>query len=83
MPSIINKPRKAGPVGRNSSSFGIVSSGWWTLVALRSGVSSGTDAERADVKLESDAVTIQFFVAQLPWEITSEVVDHFRVSFAK
>ena len=39
--------------------------------------------ERVEVTLESEAVIVEFFVAQLPWETGSELVYTFQLSFAK
>ena len=38
--------------------------------------------ERVEVKLESDAVIVQFFVSQLPWKAATSLVNAFRATFA-
>ena len=41
------------------------------------------DQESVEVKLESEAVIVKFFVTQLPWETGSELAHSFQLSFAK
>lgn len=57
-----------------------------SLVALRNlppGASWAPDQERVEVQLESEAVIVEFFVAQLPWETASAIMHNFQRSFAK
>lgn len=57
-----------------------------SLIALRtpSAASSfGDGRERVEVNLESEAITIEFFVAELPWKTTSGLVQQFQDTFAK
>jgi hypothetical protein len=57
-----------------------------SLVELRDPAPTGhfgDSRERVEVKLESEAVIVEFFVAQMPWETTSGLVNQFQDTFAK
>lgn len=41
------------------------------------------EPERVEVRLESDAVIVEFVVAQLPWDVASTLVRNFQVNFAR
>ena len=57
-----------------------------SLVALRdlpaANVPWTGDPERVEVKLEAEAVVVEFVVARLPWEKGSELVHDFQSTFA-
>ena len=57
-----------------------------SLVGLRdvaSDTKSWREQERVEVKLESAAVIVKFFVAEFSWETASELAHHFQSSFGK
>lgn len=57
-----------------------------SLVALRSPSPDslfGDSRERVEVKLESEAVTVEFLVAQLPWKTIVGILQQFQDTFAK
>ena len=57
-----------------------------SLVGLRNSSAAAQDwreQERVEVKLESAAVIVEFFVAKLSWETANELAHHFQSSFAQ
>ena len=55
-----------------------------TLLAVRSFPPTpfGGEREKLEVKLESEAVIVKFFVAELAWHVAGELIHRFQQSFA-